>query len=159
MTTNTTGTRDLLPAWFEEFKQLYISGAGCCFLFCGDIHGTAAQGISQLRFLQTLLAARFEIVAYYHRAAGITFLFDETMRPVARTLLGAFSSTTDDDPLSLALEASGVMASQQRADAFSAARKPKQGASSVGTTAQGKGGKRAGCNHDRLRRLPLSSGK
>lgn len=126
MTTNTTGTRDLLPAWFEEFKQLYISGAGCCFLFCGDIHGTAAQGISQLRFLQTLLAARFEIVAYYHRAAGITFLFDETMRPVARTLLGSFAPTTDDDPLSLALEASGVMAAQQRADAFSAARKPKQ---------------------------------
>jgi SpoVK/Ycf46/Vps4 family AAA+-type ATPase len=135
-TTAGQASLDLVPQWYHKFREMYISSAGICFLLCGDIHGIAARDVSQLLFLQKSLASKFDIVIYYHRAAGICFPLDEffegegreptletSMREQARALLGPPALVSPDDPYAAALEASGVLATD---DVFRRARQPKQ---------------------------------
>ena len=128
---------DQTPAWYSRFQDMYVSAAGICFLLYGDIHGIAAQDASHLFFLQKALAKSFDIVVYYHRAAGICFPLDEffhdqtrehtrenSTRERAKALLGGFGASASPDPYTAALEASGVLSPQE--DVFHATRKPRQ---------------------------------
>lgn len=133
----TTVALPMTPGWYQKFKEMYISSAGICFLLCGDIHGIAARDVSQLLFLQRSLSNKFDIVIYYHRAAGISFPLDDFfddhqrerkaetfMRERARALLGPAFQMSHDDPYAAAVDASGIMASAN--DVFRSARKPRQ---------------------------------
>lgn len=126
---------ETIPGWYRKFRDMYTSAAGICFLLCGDIHGLAARDVSQVVFLQRMLFNKFDIVVYYHRAAGLRFPLDDlffddparghssgSMRERAKTLVGASWSAQAGDPLAAALAASGVGGNE---DVF-AARKPKE---------------------------------
>ncbi len=121
--------RKTLPTWYREFRTLFRAGAGHCFILCGDVHGvTSLQGASQLRFMQGILHTNTrDIIAYYHRAIGITFALP-SMRAAALDILGPNWSmpSSEEDMLTAALDASGIASTQVQGDAFSTARRPRQ---------------------------------
>lgn len=112
----------VLPSWFREFLTLFGTGAGHCFIFTGDIHGvTTLSGASQLSFLQAMLhTEQRDIIAYYHRALGITFPLP-SMRMAALELLGPWKPPASEDTLLAALDASGVAPA---GDVFATAKRP-----------------------------------
>lgn len=115
-----------LPGWVnDEYIPAFTSGAAHCFILSGDIYGATIQGFSQVRFLQSMLAQRRMTVAYYHRAAGITFL-TESMKEAALQLLGGTPAQgSAPSPIAAALAASGVgVQPTEGNDVFSAARSP-----------------------------------
>ena len=121
--------RKTLPTWYREFRTLFRAGAGHCFILCGDVHGvTSLQGASQLRFMQGILHTNTrDIIAYYHRAIGITFALP-SMRVAALDILGPNWSmpSSEEDMLTAALDASGIASTQVQGDVFSTARRPRQ---------------------------------
>ncbi|GHO82292.1 AAA family ATPase [Dictyobacter formicarum] len=121
--------QEALPAWYREFSTLFGAGAGHCFILYGDVHGvTSLRGASQLRFMQGILhTERRTIIAYYHRAIGITFPLP-SMRTEALALLGPdWTVPTSDDDLSAALDAAGLSSRTALAsDVFSGARRPRE---------------------------------
>jgi transitional endoplasmic reticulum ATPase len=115
-----------LPSWFsDQYIPTFSSGAAHCFIVSGDVYGTTVQGMSQVRFIQTVLAKRRLVVAYYNRASGITFLTD-TMKDTALQLIGANAQTpASANPMAAVLAASGVGAQATDADdVFSSSRSP-----------------------------------
>src|SRR6267142_1139137 len=99
-----------LPAWYREMVTFFNAGAGHCFLLTGDVHGvTSIHGKSQLRFMQEMLHTRaYEVVAYYHRATGITFLLP-SMRERAVEILGAgWTPPVAHDRYAVALRQAGL---------------------------------------------------
>jgi SpoVK/Ycf46/Vps4 family AAA+-type ATPase len=116
-----------LPGWFvDHYIPTFSSGAAHCFLMSGDIYGATVQGISQVRFLQTVLAQRRSVVAYYNRATGIAFL-TESMQEAALQLIGRNElGPVQTDPMASVLAASGIGAqpTEMTGDAFRAARNP-----------------------------------
>ncbi|GCE09211.1 hypothetical protein KDAU_65400 [Dictyobacter aurantiacus] len=121
--------QEALPAWYREFSTLFGAGAGHCFILYGDVHGvTSLRGASQLRFMQGILhTERRTIIAYYHRAIGITFPLP-SMRTEALALLGPdWTVPAADDDLSAALDAAGLPGRIAPAgDVFSGARRPRE---------------------------------
>jgi transitional endoplasmic reticulum ATPase len=115
-----------LPGWFaDQYIPAFSSGAAHCFIVSGDVYGATVQGMSQVRFMQTVLAKRRLVVAYYSRAAGITFL-TPTMKDEALKLIGGSAGpAAPANPMAAVLAASGVGAQPTEAgDVFSSARSP-----------------------------------
>ncbi|BCL79562.1 ATP-binding protein [Ktedonobacteria bacterium brp13] len=121
--------QEALPAWYREFSTLFGAGAGHCFILYGDVHGvTSMRGASQLRFMQGILhTERRNIIAYYHRAIGITFPLP-SMRADALALLGSdWTLPPSDDDFSAALDATGItVRTASQGDVFSSARRPRE---------------------------------
>jgi hypothetical protein len=127
MMTNLTDSQTL-PAWYREFNNLFGAGAGHCFILYGDVHGVTPMGASQLRFMQSILHTDHRnIIVYYHRAVGILFPL-ESMRAEALALLGSdWTPPPSDDDLSVALDATGIVARRgSQGDVFSSARRPRE---------------------------------
>jgi transitional endoplasmic reticulum ATPase len=115
-----------LPEWFsDEYIPTFSSGAAHCFILSGDIYGATVQGISHVRFLQSVLSKRRMAVAYYNRATGIRFLL-ESMKDAALQLIGsAPGQASAANPMAAALAASGVgVQPTEGSDVFSSARSP-----------------------------------
>jgi transitional endoplasmic reticulum ATPase len=116
-----------LPAWFsDEFIPTFSSGAAHCFILSGDIYGTTVQGIPQVRFLQSVLAKKCQVVAYYNRATGISFLLD-SMKDTALQFIGVTPAPASaQNPMAAVLAATGVgpQPTQGNLDVFSSARTP-----------------------------------
>ncbi len=115
-----------LPGWFsDEYIPTFSSGAAHCFILSGDIYGATVQGISQVRFLQSVLSKRRIAVAYYNRATGISFL-TESMKDAALQLIGSVpTQAAAVNPMAAALAASGVgVQPTETGDVFSSARSP-----------------------------------
>lgn len=125
--TETPSSVAQLPSWFaDQYIPTFSSGAAHCFIVTGDIYGATVQGMSQVRFIQTVLATRREVVAYYNRASGITFL-TETMKDKALQLIGLNAqSPASTNSMAAALAASGVGAqpTDGGGDVFGSARNP-----------------------------------
>ena len=120
--------RQIWPTWYREFSKLFGAGAGHCFILYGDIHGVTPMGVSQLRFMQSILHSEHrDIIVYYHRAVGIQFPLD-SMRTEALTILGPnWIAPPSDDDFSAALDATGITALRRhQADAFSSMRRPRE---------------------------------
>ena len=115
-----------LPEWFsDEYIPTFSSGAAHCFILSGDIYGATVQGISHVRFLQSVLSKRRMAVAYYNRATGIRFLL-ESMKDAALQLIGSTpGQASAANPMAAALAASGVgVQPTETSDVFSSARSP-----------------------------------
>jgi transitional endoplasmic reticulum ATPase len=116
------------PTWYREFRKLFRAGAGHCFIISGDIHGVTSIGASQLRFMQSILHTDSrDVIAYYHRAVGITFPL-ESMRTRALEILGPdWTLPPSDDHLLAALDASGIVSgAASQGDVFQSARNPRE---------------------------------
>ena len=113
-----------LPPWFEAFITAFTSGVAHGFLICGDVSGFTVQSIPQRRFLQRMLASgKRDVVAYYNRATGITFIL-ESMRQKAEQLLGgSAAASAPENPIAAAL-ASSNLGVQPSGDVFRSARSP-----------------------------------
>jgi transitional endoplasmic reticulum ATPase len=123
-----------LPAWFSsDYIPTFSSGAAHCFILSGDIYGATVQGISQVRFLQSILSTRRKAVAYYNRATGIRFL-TESIKDMALQLIGsAPAQAPATNPVSAALAASGIgVQPSEVGDPFSSARSPLQALNVLG---------------------------
>ncbi|GCE15072.1 AAA family ATPase [Tengunoibacter tsumagoiensis] len=119
---------EAFPAWYREFRKLFFAGAGHCFILYGDVHGvTSLRGASQLRFMQRILhTERRSIIAYYHRAIGITFALP-SMRTEALALLGPdWGLPPSHDDFAAALNATGLAQPVAQGDVFSSARRPRE---------------------------------
>lgn len=115
-----------LPGWFsDQYIPTFSSGAAHGFIVSGDVYGATIQGMSQVRFIQTVLAKRRLVVAYYNRAVGITFL-TETMKDTALQLITKSGQTpAPANPMAAVLAASGIGPQPTEAsDVFSSARSP-----------------------------------
>jgi transitional endoplasmic reticulum ATPase len=126
LSTEETSSAAQLPSWFsDQYIPTFSSGAAHCFIVSGDIYGATVQGMSQVRFIQTVLAKRRLVVAYYNRAVGITFL-TESMKDAALQLIGGNAQpAASANPMAAVLAASGVGAQPTEAgDVFSSARSP-----------------------------------
>src|SRR5579864_4608170 len=98
-----------LPAWFADaFIPTFSAGAAHCFILSGDIYGTTVQGIPQVRFLQSVLSTKCQVVAYYNRATGISFL-TESMKDTALQFIGVTPQQSQtQSPMAAVLAATGV---------------------------------------------------
>ncbi len=121
-----TASAAQLPSWFaDQYIPTFSSGAAHCFIVSGDVYGATVQGMSQVRFMQTVLAKRRLVVAYYNRAVGITFL-TESMKDAALQLIGGSARpAAPANPMAAVLAASGVGAQPtEESDVFGSARSP-----------------------------------
>ncbi len=139
-----TASAAQLPGWFtDEYIPTFSSGAAHCFILSGDIYGATVQGISQVRFLQSVLSRRRLAVAYYNRATGIRFV-TESMKDAALQLIGSTPAQAPAaNPMAAALAASGVgVQPSEASDVFSSARSPLTALNVLGQllrSPQGKG--------------------
>ncbi|MDD5510801.1 MAG: ATP-binding protein [Dehalococcoidales bacterium] len=67
-----------MPAWFDEWKQKYVSGVAIGFLLHLNISDYVEPGVNLISYLSQALSA-YKVIAIYNRAKGITFPL-ETMR-------------------------------------------------------------------------------
>jgi transitional endoplasmic reticulum ATPase len=112
------------PSWFGEISTLFASRVAHGFILGGDVWGVTIQNIPQRRFLQMVLGASREVVAYYNRARGITFALP-SMQQKAERLLEAAGAPVERDPISAVLDDSGA-GMQQMGDVFRSARRPQE---------------------------------
>ncbi len=91
-----TEPSELVPGWFEDYKETYVAGAAHGFILSGDIYGFTSGGISQRGYLEAALAEKREIVVRYDRARGFSFVLD-AMRPKAGQLLEQTRSQLSKD--------------------------------------------------------------
>ena len=95
MSTQETSSQEL-PAWFQEYQKAYKSGTSHLFLVTGDVYGHHLSGRSNERWLAETMATNRNIVLFYERARGFSFLDEQyalsedalQMRKLAVDLMG-----------------------------------------------------------------------
>ena len=83
------------PGWLAEFGRAYQSGEALGYILSGDVHGVAYEGQYARDILLGALAARWDVVAVYHIAGGVSICLPDDELPSDAARAGAFA---DDDP-------------------------------------------------------------
>src|SRR5205809_391693 len=96
LTTSQPPKQQPIPAWYEQYRDSFLSAVAHAFIIHGDLYTYAFEATTHRGYLVSQLASRREVVVFYDTAEGISFA-DPAMRDIALSMLQASTQELNNE--------------------------------------------------------------